>query len=181
MKNPIKKLKEIDKILSDLADRDPLKTALTVKKILFGAVISLFSALVLVSVFPPVMYLKENKDFENGKFNASIKEANILSVNKMTDRFKIDVDGNGKFDKGDFSFASRLINKDSKSVVYIDGVGKEKPLAYKRENGEYVIYRDTFWFLENSEDLNKEFYDYMKDKKFFDLAKLKKDMMAHTK
>lgn len=183
MKNPIKKLKELDNKFFDILENDRERAAIIVQKILLGVALSLMGLIGLrVGIIVGVKN-KESKDLQNGRFNPSIKEANVLSVNGWTNKIKLDVDGNGKFNKEDFSIFNyeSYLPKDIKSVVYIDGVGKEKPLAYKRESGEYVIYRDSFTYLKNSENLNKEFYDYMKDKKFFDLVKVEKEIRAHTK
>lgn len=104
-------------------------------------------------------------------------------MSKLTNTVKVDINGNGKFDKGDVSFCDGLqdIAGDSESIVYVDGVGKTKPLAYKRGNGEYVIYKTPSSYFNKAEKLDKEFYDYMNDKKVFDLVKAKSEIDAHTK
>ncbi|MBD5399008.1 hypothetical protein HDR60_05925 [bacterium] len=183
MKNPIKKLEEIDNKFCDIIENNRKKAELIVIKVLLGTIISLLGATVLHVGIIVGLRGKENKDFQNGKYNPSIKEANVLSVNRWTNKIKLDVDGNGKFNKEDFSIFNyeSYFPNDVKSFVYIDGVGKKKPLAYKRESGKYVIYRDSFTYLKNSENLNKEFYDYMKDKKFFDLVKAEKEIETHTR
>ncbi|MBD5405818.1 hypothetical protein HDR59_04715 [bacterium] len=183
MKNPIKKLKELDEKFFDILENDRKRAAIIVQKILFGVALSLVGAIGLEIGIIEGVKNKESKDLQNGKFNPSIKEANVLSVNGWTNKIKLDVDGNGKFNKEDFSIYNyeSYLPKDIKSVVYIDGVGKEKPLAYKRESGKYVIYRDSFTYLKNSENLNKEFYSYMKDKEVVDLVKIEKEIGIRIK
>ncbi len=182
MKNPVKKLKEIDAKFFEILENDRERAKPIVAKILLGTILSLWGATALWLGITVGLKYKENKDFENGKFNPSIKEANVLS-NGWTNNIKLDVDGNGKFDKRDFSIFNRgdYLPKDIKSVVYIDGVGEEKPLAYKRENGEYVIYKTPSSYFNKAGKLDKKFYDYMNDKKVFDLVKIKKEIDAHTR
>lgn len=183
MKNPIEKLKEIDAKFFDILENDRERAKPIVAKILLGTILSLWGATALWLGITVGLKYKENKDFENGKFNPVIKEANVLSVSGWTSAVKVDINGNGKFDKGDVSFfdGPRNIAADSQSIVYIDGVGKMKPLAYKRENGEYVIYKTPSSYFNKAEKLDKKFYDYMNNKKVFDLVKIKKEIEAHTK
>lgn len=182
MKNPTKILKEFYAKFGDLVNSDDKRTRSIVAKVFFDTLLLIeFSGVGLIGMHF-VLKAKENKDFANGKYNPSIKEANVLS-NNWANIVKVDINGNGKFEKSDFSFFNyeNQVPKDVKSFVYIDGVGKKKLLAYKRKNGEYVIFADTFSYLKNSENLNKEFYDYMKDKKVFDLVKAEREIKAHTK
>ena len=181
MKNLMKKLDELDAKICNIIDKDPVRAVIITEKVILGATLLVCGSAMLWGGIYLGLKNKQDKDFQNGKFNPSIKEANVLSVNSWIPNVKLDINGNGKFDKGDFSFPSIHVNKDSKSVVYIDGVGKKKPFAYKRENDEYIIYDDISFYLNNSENLNKYFYDYMKDKKVFDLVNIEEEIRNHTK